>query len=139
IALPNPNGRELPAPRCYCGREGCMECWCSGPAMTADHLKRSGSTLTPPEIVDLAEAGDPLATTTIDHWLDRLARGLSVVLNIVDPDIVLIGGGLSMIDAVYRELPRRLLEHVFSDEVAARIVPAMHGDASGVRGAARLG
>ncbi|MAB83681.1 MAG: fructokinase [Phycisphaerae bacterium] len=139
IALPNPNGRELPAPRCYCGREGCMECWCSGPAMTADHLKRSGSTLTPPEIVDLAEAGDPLATTTIDHWLDRLARGLSVVLNIVDPDIVLIGGGLSMIDAVYRELPRRLLEHVFSDEVAASIVPAMHGDASGVRGAARLG
>lgn len=139
IPLPNPSGQELPAPRCYCGREGCMECWCSGPAMSADHLQRSGCELAPPEIVDRAEAGDPLAKATIDHWHDRLCRGLSVVLNIVDPDIVVIGGGLFMIDAIYRELPRRLIEHVFSDEVSAKIVPAMHGDASGVRGAARLG
>ncbi|MDG2201443.1 MAG: ROK family protein [Phycisphaerales bacterium] len=138
IALPCPSGDELPAPVCYCGRGGCMECWCSGPAMAADHLRTTGHTLSPPDIVEQARSGDGSAHATIEQWLDRLARGLSVVCNIVDPDVIVIGGGLSKIDVIYKELPGRLQAHVFSDEVVVRIVPAMHGDASGVRGAARL-
>jgi len=138
IALPCPARDELPPPSCYCGREGCIECWCSGPAMAADHQRMTGQPLSPPQIVDMALQGDECAGASLGRWLDRLARGLSVVCNIVDPDAIVIGGGLSKIELIYEQLPGRLQEYVFSDEVAVRIVPALHGDASGVRGAARL-
>ena len=115
-----------------------MECWCSGPAMASDHLRTTGHPLQPPAIVESASSGDPDACDTISRWLDRLARGLSVVCNIIDPDVLVFGGGLSNISSIYDKLPAMIGEHVFSDEVSARFVPALHGDASGVRGAARL-
>jgi len=114
-----------------------MEQWCSGPALAADHLRRCGVAMTPPELV-AAAANDERARGTLNLWLDRLARGLSVIANIIDPDVFVIGGGLSAIQAIYEQLPTRMEQYVFSDEVSARIVPAQHGDASGVRGAARL-
>lgn len=138
IPLPWPRDDERPGPTCYCGLHGCMEQWCSGPGLSADHARSSGRMLPPPEIVQLT-AKDNQAADSIERWLDRLARGLAVVSNIMDPDVFVIGGGLSSIQAIYEQLPDRMLQYVFSDEVAARIVPAMHGDASGVRGAARLG
>ena len=137
VPLPWPKDGERPGPPCYCGRSGCMEQWCSGPALAADHMRSTGLELSPPEIVQLA-VGDSAAADTIERWLDRLARGLAVVSNIIDPDVFVIGGGLSSIQAIYEQLPDRMLQYVFSDEVAARIVPATYGDASGVRGAARL-
>lgn len=138
VALPNPIESETPPPACYCGSSGCMECWCSGPGMARDHLRTGGASLSPPDIVAAAAAGDRSAGETLSRWLDRLARGLSVLCNIIDPDVFVFGGGLSGIEAIYDELPERLRSHVFSDDVAARFVPARHGDASGVRGAARL-
>ncbi len=115
-----------------------MECWCSGPGMERDHQRASGASLSPPGIVAAAAAGDHSANETLSRWMDRLARGLSVICNIIDPDVFVFGGGLSGIEAIYEELPARIRSHVFSDDVAARFVPARHGDASGVRGAARL-
>lgn len=139
IPLPNPGESELPGPECYCGRFGCMECWCSGPALCADHQRSSGERLEVPAIVAAADRHETEAVRSIDRWLDRVSRGLAVVANIVDPDVFVFGGGLSNIPSLYDELPQRMAHHVFSDELAAKIVPAMHGDASGVRGAARLG
>ena len=138
IPLPNATGTELPAPACYCGRAGCMECWCSGPAVMEDHHRSSGRRIEVPEIVGAAQRREPEAVATIERWLDRVARGLAVVANIVDPDVFVFGGGLSNISDLYRQIPQRMMRHVFSDEVSARFVPAMHGDTSGVRGAARL-
>ena len=138
VPLPNPTGTELPPPPCYCGRAGCMECWCSGPAVEEDHRRSSGQGLGVPEIVGAAQRCEPEAMATIDRWLDRIARGLAVVANIVDPDVFVFGDGLSNIPDLYGELPQRMMRHVFSDDVPARFVPAAHGDASGVRGAARL-
>ena len=109
------------------------------PAKRQDHQRTSGERLEVPEIVAAAERREPAAVHSIDRWLDRLSRGLAVVANIVDPEVFVFGGGLSNIPSIYDELPHRMARHVFSDEVAAKVVPAMHGDASGVRGAARLG
>ena len=138
IPLPWPVDIERPGPLCYCGQHGCMEQWCSGPAFSADHASRTGQVFSPEQIVEAVNSGDADAMTSINHWLDRLARGLATVCNIIDPNVIVVGGGLSSIGAIYDQLPDRMSAYVFSDELAANIVQAEHGDASGVRGAARL-
>jgi fructokinase len=136
--LPAPRPEELPGPVCYCGRSGCIETFLSGPALAADHNRYTGQALSGPEIAAGADAGDPDCRATLDRYADRLARALAVVINIVDPHAIVLGGGLSALAYLYGEVPRRWGRHVFSDTVATRLLPPRHGDASGVRGAAWL-
>jgi fructokinase len=136
--LPWPTDDERPGPPCWCGRHGCIETWLSGPALAADHA-RAGGTGSAADILAAAASGDAIARSSLDRWLDRLARCLAVVIDIVDPHVVVLGGGLSNIARAYAELPDRLAPHVFSDVVRTTIVPPRHGDSSGVRGAAWLG
>ena len=132
--LPWPQPQELPGPPCYCGRHGCIETFLSGPGMARDH----GSGETPPEIVAAAEAGDPAAVATLARYHDRLARALASVINLLDPEAIVLGGGMGRIPSLYTEVPRLLPRYVFSDTLATRILPPAHGDSSGVRGAAWL-
>ncbi|HEX3881346.1 MAG TPA: ROK family protein [Stellaceae bacterium] len=132
--LPWPRPDELPGRRCYCGRAGCIETFLSGPGLAADH----GGSRTGPEIVAAAEAGDGSAQATLARYADRLARALAAVINIVDPDAIVLGGGLSGIAMLYEQVPLLWPRFVFSDEVATRLLPPKHGDASGVHGAAWL-
>ncbi len=136
--LPLPAGADLPLPACYCGRAGCVETYLSGPGLAADHLRMAGAALSPAEIVAAAVAGDAVCSATLARYADRLARALAGVINLLDPDVIVLGGGLSNIDALYDEVPSRWLPHVFSDAVSTRLVRAAHGDSSGVRGAAWL-
>jgi len=136
--LPLPTGADLPLPACYCGRAGCVETYLSGPSLAADHLRMAGAALSPAEIVAAAAAADTACAATLARYADRMARALAGVINLLDPDVIVLGGGLSNIDALYDEVPRRWLPHVFSDGVSTRLVRAAHGDSSGVRGAAWL-
>lgn len=136
--LPWPNGDEMPGPCCYCGLHGCIETYVSGPGMTADHHRRVDIALTPPEILQVARNGDKDAEETLRRHEDRLARGLASVINILDPDVIVLGGGLSNLQRLYRRLPDLIRPYVFSDSLATRIVPPAHGDSGGVRGAAWL-
>jgi fructokinase len=136
--LPWPDADERPGPACYCGQTGCIETFLSGPGLAADYRRRGGDQTTSDEIARRAGAGEPLAAHTMRIWLRRLAKSLASVINLMDPDVIVVGGGLSRIDAIYREVPRLWDAWVFSDEIATRIVPAAYGDASGVRGAAWL-
>jgi fructokinase len=123
---------------CYCGRRGCVETFLSGPALQADHLARCGEDRAPEDIADAAQAGDAACLATLQCYEERLARALGVVINILDPDVIVLGGGLSNIARLYEEVPRLWSRYVFSDHVATRLVPNRHGDSSGVRGAAWL-
>ena len=134
---------EYPGPSCYCGRMGCIEMWVSGPGFERDHADRSSKILTAPEIVEAAIQGEPLATMSLNLYCDRLARSLASVVNVLDPDVIVLGGGMSNAP----DLPRRVSEIVpryvlaagaTSTELLTRIVRAVHGDSSGVRGAACL-
>lgn len=136
--LPWLKEEEFPGPRCWCGRQGCMEVWVSGPAMEDDHKRKTGNELSCEEICQKAQGGDNDAQATLDRHLDRLARGLAVVVNILDPEVITFGGGLSQLKHLYDELPQKMLPHIFSDAPAVTIRPPVHGDASGVRGAAWL-
>ncbi len=136
--LPWPQPDELPGPQCYCGKTGCLETWLSGPGLAADHRRVTGKALEGREIVAAAEAGDGDAGATLARYVDRLARGLAHVVNILDPDVIVLGGGLSRIGMLYRALPETLPHYVFSDSFETPIRPAQHGDSSGVRGAAWL-
>ena len=136
--LPLPKPEELPLPLCYCGRRGCIETFLSGPGLAADHARRAAELLSAPVIVQRAAAGDGECAASIERYEDRLARALASVINVLDPDVIVLGGGLSNIARLYEEVPRRWQEHVFSDQVRTRLVPPVHGDASGVRGAAWL-
>lgn len=136
--LPWPTAAELPGPDCYCGKQGCVETWLSGPGMASDHLRATGQRLQAAEIGNAAEAGNPEAQTTLARWRERLARSLAVVINILDPDVVVVGGGLSQLNGFYEPLPELLSRWCFSDGVSTPVRPALHGDASGVRGAAWL-
>lgn len=136
--LPWPAADELPGPRCYCGRSGCIETFLSGPGMEADHRRRTGIDLAPAAIVRAAECGQQDCCATLNRYIDRLARALAAVINLLDPDAIVLGGGLSAIGALYREAPLRWGPYIFSDRVATRLLAPMHGAASGVRGAARL-
>jgi fructokinase len=132
--LPWPRDDERPGPRCYCGREGCIETFLSGPGFARDH----GAAMAPEDIVGAAEAGDVDARNALDRYIDRLARALATVINIFDPEVVVLGGGMSKIARLYEEVPRRWGRWIFSDRVDTRLRPPAHGDSSGVRGAAWL-
>ena len=136
--LPQPMDEERPGPACYCGRHGCIETWLSGPGLASDHAARSGERQDAASIVAAAEAGDARAEASLARYEDRLARALAHVVNILDPHAIVLGGGMSKITRLYYRLPELMRRHVFSDRVAARILPPRHGDASGVRGAAWL-
>lgn len=136
--LPWPNDRERPGPSCYCGKHGCIETVLSGPGLVGDHASATGATLSAESIVARAAAGEAPAEATLLRYEDRLARALAQVINILDPDTIVLGGGLSNMVRLYDALPRRLPDYVFSDRVDTVIVPPSHGDSSGVRGAAWL-
>jgi fructokinase len=136
LAWPSPE--ELPGPGCYCGRTGCIETWLSGPGLAADYTRRGGDPVPAEVVVSRAREGEAVATETLHAWTQRLSRCLANVINIVDPDVIVVGGGLSRIASLYDDVPRLWSQWVFSDHIATRLVPARHGDASGVRGAARL-
>jgi len=136
--LPWPRDDERPGARCYCGQHGCIETFLSGPGLARDFAASAGRTLGAPEIVAAAAARDADALAALERYEDRLARALATVINIVDPDVIVLGGGLSNLARLYETVPRRWLAWVFSDEVTTRLRPARHGDSSGVRGAAWL-
>ena len=136
--LPAPQPEELPGPECYCGRHGCIEAWCSGPAMTLRFQMSTGRAWSPAEIAAAATAHDALAEAAMNLYLDRLARALASIVNVLDPDVIVLGGGLSNIPALYRELPPRVERYSFAPQGQTRIVQNLHGDSSGVRGAAWL-
>lgn len=137
-ALPLPEPEDHPMPLCYCGRRGCIETYLSGPGLSADHAHVEGERVAAEEIVARAAAGDARCAATLARHEKRLARALASVINILDPDVIVLGGGLSNIPRLYTNLPPLLRAHVFSDEVRTRIVAPAHGDSSGVRGAAWL-
>ncbi len=126
------------APACYCGRHGCVETWLSGPALAADHLRTSGETAAPERIVARAAGGDAACEATLRRYEARLARALTGVINLLDPDVIVLGGGLSSIGRLYERVPQLWAPHVFSDRIVTRLCPPLHGDSSGVRGAAWL-
>jgi fructokinase len=136
--LPAPREDERPGPACYCGRAGCIESWCSGPAIMARYERATGRRLMATEIADAALRGEADAVRLIDDWLDRFARSIATVVNVIDPDVIVMGGGLSKIGALYAELPTRVERYAFHPEGRTKIVRNMHGDSSGVRGAAWL-
>jgi fructokinase len=136
--LPWPRDDEFPGPPCYCGKRGCLEMWISGPGMAADYRRRGGQELAAPAIVAAAEAADPLALEVLEGYVDRLARGLATVVNLLDPDVIVLGGGLSNIQSLGDRLAHRVQDYVFGGECTTPILPAQHGDSSGVRGAAWL-
>lgn len=138
--LPAPSDDERPGPACYCGRSGCIETFLSGPGLAADYARRTRGrgAVTAEQVVARAASGEPAAGVSLDAWEDRLARSLATLINVVDPDVIVVGGGLSRIARLYVNVPARWGRYVFSDHVVTRLVPAAHGDASGVRGAAWL-
>jgi fructokinase len=136
--LPWPKDDERPGPACYCGRSGCIETFLSGPGLQGDYARHAGQPRTPAEILARAAAGQPEAAAALERYEERLARGLASIINVLDPDVIVLGGGLSNIDRLYTNVPRLWTPYVFSDAVATRLVQARHGDASGVRGAAWL-
>ena len=142
--LPRPDTAEIPGPSCYCGRNGCLERWVSGWSFARDYHQHASIDLAtseplgPVEIVDRMRQGDRLAKLVWGRYVDRVARGLSLVVNVLDPDILVIGGGMANINELYDDLPERLAEETFSPCFYTPIAPATHGDSSGVRGAAWL-
>ncbi len=136
--LPWPRDDERPGPLCYCGKHGCIEAFLSGPGLARDHREVTGEALEPAEIAARAASGAPGAQATMARYVDRLARGLATVINLLDPDVIVLGGGLGQITELYRAVPERWQAYVFSDTVATRLVPPRWGASSGVRGAAWL-
>lgn len=136
--LPWPRADELPGPACWCGKHGCLETWLSGPALLADHRRHGHDAPDVPAIADAAARGDAAAIATLSRHADRFARALATVVDLLDPHVVVLGGGLSNLASLYRELPARLPAWVFADAIVTRIVAPAHGDSSGVRGAAFL-
>ena len=136
--LPWPKPEETPGPACYCGKRGCMEMWISGTGIALDYKNVTGIARTTREIVADFGAGDRPAADTVERFEDRLARGLSNVINILDPDVIVVGGGVSRLEHIYEALPKLLPKYVFGGEASTPVVQAKYGDSSGVRGAAWL-
>jgi fructokinase len=130
-ALPLPRPDDLPLPACYCGRAGCIETYLSGPGLSRDHERTTGKRLSSEEIVSLGDQ-------SLERYVERLARALAAVINVLDPDMIVLGGGMSNVERLYTEVPRLWGRYVFSDRVATRLARPVHGDSSGVRGAAWL-
>lgn len=137
VPLPWPQTDELPGPLCWCGRRGCMECWVSGPALERDYAETAERPLSAPDIGARAE-GDARARGALDRHSGRLARGLAAVVNILDPEIIVLGGGLSNMTHLYAALPALMAPYIFSDDKGVDIRPPAYGAESGARGAARL-
>jgi fructokinase len=129
---------EFPGPPCYCGKKGCVETWVSGTGLEHDYERVTKVSLHGPEIIARSAAGEPEALAALDRFEDRLARALAGVINLLDPDVFVFGGGASQIPRLYKNVPPRLQEHVFGHEADTPLLPAKHGDSSGVRGAAWL-
>ena len=136
--LPWPTADELAIPPCWCGRTGCLESWLSGPGMAADHTRVTGFAIRPEGIVGAASLGDPGALATLDRHAHRLARGLATVVNLLDPDVIVLGGGLSALPDVYERLPDLMADYVFANDRHVDVRPPKWGTTSGVRGAAWL-
>lgn len=136
--LPHPGPDELPGPPCYCGRRGCIETFLSGPGIAADYERRTGTRITSELVVAAAERGETPAVEAMTAWTQRLARSLASIVNVLDPDVIVVGGGLSSLRRIYDDVPKMWGSWIFSDRVTTPIVPARFGDASGVRGAAWL-
>ncbi|GAC1302962.1 MAG: ROK family protein [Vulcanimicrobiaceae bacterium] len=136
--LPWPHDDERPGPACYCGKAGCIETFVSGTGLQNDHRAHGGEALDGPTIARAAASGAPAALATLERYVDRLARALATVVNVFDPDAIVLGGGLSNVSAIAAALPARMRAYVFSDTFETAIVRPRHGDSSGVRGAARL-
>lgn len=136
--LPWPTDEERPGPECYCGRRGCIETFLSGPGMARDHARVTGEERSTREIAEASLRGDAAARATLDRYVDRLARGLATVVNVIDPEVVVLGGGMSNLPGLADATRTALPPWVFTDEVTTRIERNRHGDSSGVRGAAWL-
>lgn len=136
--LPWQRPDEYPGEPCYCGQRGCIELWISGPALEEDYRRASGTALTASEIAARADAGETQAMAALERYEDRLARALAHVVNLLDPDIIVLGGGVSRIARLYRTIPPLIANWAFGKSALTSVVPAKHGDSSGVRGAARL-
>lgn len=139
-SLPWPTAEELPGRECYCGKKGCIETWLSGPGFANDHNLRNyqPQTKTAIDIVSLALEGDQYAQESLRYYEDRLAKSLASIINVIDPDVIVLGGGMSNTKQLYKNVPKLWDEYVFSDHVTTQLVPPKHGDSSGVRGAAWL-
>jgi len=138
--LPWPREEELPGPECYCGKRGCIETFLSGPGLAREYASRVDQQTAPTaeRVAALAGQGDEAARRVLERYVDRLARGLASVVNLLDPDVIVLGGGVSNVDALYAPLPGLLEQYVFSDRADTPVRRALHGDSSGVRGAAFL-
>jgi fructokinase len=137
-ALPWPEDDERPGPACYCGRSGCIESFLSGPGLAADMRRATGAEMTSEAIASAAAAGSAPAVAALQRYEHRLARALASIINVVDPDVIVLGGGLSNIDRLYKNVPALWSRWIFSDHVVTKLRKNMHGDSSGVRGAAWL-
>ena len=133
--LPRPTAQETPGPACYCGQHGCLETWLSGPAIER-FWRQDGHA--PLRATELAAQETPAARDHLERWLDRLARALANAITLLDPDVIVLGGGLNAIDAIYATMPMRLAQLVFGGTCSTPVIKAVHGDSSGVLGAARL-
>lgn len=138
LPWPRPEWDEVPGPRHWDGQHGSIEAYCSGTGLARDHLQVSGEALSGEQIVERAAAGDAACNATLARYEDRLARALASVINLLDPEVIVLGGGLSRLERLYRHVPALWDQWVFSDRVDTRLVAALHGDSSGVRGAAWL-
>lgn len=138
MPLPWPRADELPGPYCYCGRRGCVETWLSGPALEREHASTTGRRSPPAEVVQAAEQGDGPARQVLEAWADRFARSLAIVLDVVDPEVIVLGGGLSNVAYAYRRIPELWGRYAFADELVTRIAPPALGDDAGMLGAALL-
>ncbi len=136
--LPWPTDEERPGPDCYCGRQGCIETWLSGPGLERQYQQAGGKPNPAQDIAEAAEQGQPLAVQVMEAYVDRMARALACVINLVDPEVIVLGGGVGNIGCLYHDVPRAWREYVFSDRVDTRLVKPQYGDSSGVRGAAWL-
>ena len=136
--LPWPREHEFFGPACYCGQKGCIEMYLAGPGLRQQHHKATGAFFRATDIAAQAREGREEALTTMENFQDRLARSVATMVNFLDPNVIVFGGGVSKIKEIYEELPTRLRQYVFSDRVRTRVLPSKHGDASGVRGAAWL-
>ena len=137
--LPWPRDDERPGHACFCGHRGCIETFLSGPGIERDHFATAGERLSSADIAARAAAGDGACEATVQRYEERLARALAHVINILDPDVIVLGGGMSNVDRLYANVPRLWAPWVFSDRVDTKLVRHVHGDSSGVRGAAWLG
>lgn len=136
--LPWPRDDERPGPPCFCGKSGCLETFVSGTGFAADHARRTGETLRAEEIIARMRQGDAAARATFEVYLDRLGRGMAHVIHIIDPDVIVLGGGMSDVDEIYGELPARIAPWVLAERFATPVRKNRHGASSGVRGAAWL-